>query len=482
MATIYLVGLGPGGKEGLTLGAMEVLEKVSPLLLKTRKHSVVSFLKEKGISFETLDHLSEQADACENICERIASLVVNKAVTAGKVAYALPGHPLEGERSVKYIYAKARRAKVKLEVIGGESLIEVFMGILGLDFSQGITILNASELDPLQDLPREDLLIYQADNPLAASKVQEKLTAYFPADYPVTLVTIGQAVEEAEINKIPLHALDSQKAGCPSALYVPALPGGLGSLLKLMETLRGTEGCPWDREQDHRSLRPYVLEEAYEVVDAINKGDQASLVEELGDLLLQVVFHAQIAREEGAFNIYHVIEGIAEKIIRRHPHVFGSLKLANSKEVLKTWQEIKEGENKARGDLAKTGRELPALLRANKIQSQAAALGFDWPDIKGASEKLAEELKELKIVYNTADSDKIEEELGDVFFALVNVSRFLYINPEVALAAANDKFCRRFSYIEKQVKKRGGDFSQFSLEQLDAWWEEAKKISNDGKK
>ncbi|HHX78091.1 MAG TPA: nucleoside triphosphate pyrophosphohydrolase [Firmicutes bacterium] len=372
---------------------------------------------------------------------------------------------------------------MKLEVIGGESLIEAFMGMLGLDFSQGITILNALELDALQDCPGQDLLIYQTDNYPKASKVREKLSAYFPPEHPVTLVTMGQAGKEgAKINKMPLHELVTQEACFPAAFYVPSLPGGLGSLLKLMETLRSPAGCPWDREQDHRSLRPYVLEEAYEVVDAINKGDRASLVEELGDLLLQVVFHAQIAREKGAFNIYHVIDGIVEKIIRRHPHVFSSLKLTSSKEVLKTWQEIKEGENEARRDLANTGRELPALLRANKIQSRAAALGFDWPDIKGALEKLAEELAELKAVYNTADTDKIEEELGDVFFALVNVSRFLQINPEVALTAANDKFCRRFAYIDKQVKERGGDFSQFNLEQLDAWWEEAKKNNNDGKK
>lgn len=243
-----------------------------------------------------------------------------------------------------------------------------------------------------------------------------------------------------------------------------------------MDKLRSSKGCPWDREQTHQTLRPYLVEEAYEVISAIDQGSPTALREELGDLLLQVVFHSQIARERGLFNIWQVIEGIVDKLIRRHPHVFSGESASTADRVWKRWQQIKSeerGGGKAQSRL-KEEAHLPALLRARKVQQQASALGFDWRDTGGALEKLKEELQELEDAYREGLPAKIEEELGDFLFATVNLSRFLKQDPEVALGRALRKFMERFCFIERQVALSGRGFTHFSLEELDQWWEMSK--------
>lgn len=255
-------------------------------------------------------------------------------------------------------------------------------------------------------------------------------------------------------------------------------PGGnaaLRHLEKIMTLLRSPRGCPWDRKQTHRSLRGCLIEEAYEVVAAIEREDDAALKEELGDLLLQVVFHSEIASEEGRFDLDAVIDGIAAKLIRRHPHVFGTGRVTSPAGAVGRWEQVKELEKGAgAAGRMQVDPALPALLRAHKIQQNAASLGFDWPSLEGAVEKLKEEAAELKDAYLQGVPGRIEEEFGDFLFAAVNVARFLKLNPEMALGKALRKFLARFAYVSARVAGTNRPFSSFSLEQLDRWWEEAK--------
>ncbi len=255
-------------------------------------------------------------------------------------------------------------------------------------------------------------------------------------------------------------------------------PGGdhaLWRLRRIMTALRSPGGCPWDRVQTHHSLRGCLIEEAYEVIAAIERDDAAALREELGDLLLQVLFHSEIAREEGRFDLDAVIKGIAVKLIRRHPHVFGAAGETTPGGAVDRWEKVKELEREAQSSgLMQVDPALPSLLRACKIQQRAASAGFDWPSLEGAVDKLKEEAAELADAYHRRLPDRIEEEYGDFLFAAVNVARFLKLNPEMALGKAVEKFLDRFAHITVQAAKRNRPVNSFSLEQLDRWWEEAK--------
>ena len=250
-------------------------------------------------------------------------------------------------------------------------------------------------------------------------------------------------------------------------------------LLEIMQKLRGKDGCPWDREQDHQSLRPYLLEEAYEVLDALDKQDMNNFCEELGDLLLQIVFHAGIAEENGRFTFADVVRGINEKMIRRHPHVFGEIKVKDSDEVLTNWEEIKAWEKrnqaKAKSVLDEVPGSLPALMLAEKVQKKAAKTGFDWPNAKEAWSKVQEELSEVEEAFRQQDRELLAEELGDLFFALVNITRLEKLPAEMLLHDAVGKFKRRFAYIEKQAEEKSADLAELTLEEMDKFWDEAKK-------
>lgn len=248
-----------------------------------------------------------------------------------------------------------------------------------------------------------------------------------------------------------------------------------------MARLRGEGGCPWDREQTHESLKPYIIEEAYEVLETIDEGDMDGLKEELGDLLLQTVFHSRLAEEAGIFNINDVLNAICDKLVRRHPHVFGESEADTSEKVLKQWKEIKKGE-KPDADtkplLEKAAPAgLPALMRAMKVQEKASSAGFDWEGWRGAFDKVEEELRELRHAFDAGDKDKVEMELGDFLFSLVNTSRHLNVDPEEALRKTTGKFMRRFAHIEKRLKETGRPLADATIEEMDKLWDEAKKTN-----
>lgn len=250
------------------------------------------------------------------------------------------------------------------------------------------------------------------------------------------------------------------------------------NLVALMARLRGSDGCPWDRKQTPSSLKPFLIEECFEVVDALDDGDPAKIREELGDLLFQIVFHARIAEEQGQFTITDVLTTIHEKMIRRHPHVFGSERLETDREVLANWEEIKKkekGYEDRKSILEGVPSGMPSLLRAHRLQERAARVGFDWKHLNDVLPKLDEEIREFKESLQSEQAEKIEEELGDVFFTLVNLSRFLGVNPEDALRKTIGKFIHRFRTIEEAAAAQGRSLSDMTLEEMDRLWEESKK-------
>ena len=256
-------------------------------------------------------------------------------------------------------------------------------------------------------------------------------------------------------------------------------------LVALMERLRGTDGCPWDKEQTHESLKPYLVEETYEVIDAIDSGEPAKLKEELGDLLFQVIFHAQIAKENNAFDVAGVLKGCLEKMTSRHPHVFGEEQLKTAEEVLRAWHKIKHKESggKEKSILGSLPRHMPALQKAFKVQKKAARVGFDWEKVEDVVAKMEEELREVRQALakrqGTGDRERVtselKEELGDLLFSAANLSRFLKVNPEEALEKATKKFIERFKRVEAELASQGKEIGHASLEEMDRLWEAVKR-------
>ncbi|MBO8127781.1 MAG: nucleoside triphosphate pyrophosphohydrolase [Peptococcaceae bacterium] len=352
----------------------------------------------------------------------------------------------------------------------------------------GIHIYNARHLDKQPSLSMQDYTIITGITDAGvAAEVKRWLARHLPDCHPVKVVQSAGIPDYQQIMEIPLSELESLDRFDDLTLVIIHYPtdnfvrANLRPLVEVMARLRGENGCPWDKKQSHQTLKPYLIEETYEVLEAIDKGDMHSLCEELGDLLLQIVFHAQIASEKDLFNIDDVIRTIVEKMVRRHPHVFGSTEVNSASEVLVNWEKIKQEEKAQKPDrqrslLDSIPRQLPALLQAERVQSKVARVGFDWPDYRGALDKLREEMSELEQVLAGGSYDEQKSELGDLLFAAVNVARLNKIDAEDALRQTLDKFKRRFTYIEQKATKTNRDLALVPLEEMDRWWEEAKKL------
>ena len=323
---------------------------------------------------------------------------------------------------------------------------------------------------------------YPPDMPVLLLGVQSRelalhlktvLLTTYPKEHMVFLV------EESKTKEGRLDDVGNGEFSELSCLYVPALGEGTSfeSFAEIIAHLRAPNGCPWDREQTHESLRKHLLEESYETIAAIDSGDFNSMREEFGDLLLQVVLQAQIANEEEQFHVNQVIEGIHSKIVRRHPHVFGDLKLDSAEGVLANWEKLKEQERGKKQDgkglLDGVPVALPALSQAQEYQDRAARVGFDWPEIEGVIDKVKEEIEEIK---NAETDFELASEIGDLFFALVNVARWKNVDTESALRATNMKFKKRFTYVEQGAKKQGRNLTELSLEHMESLWQDAKKV------
>jgi tetrapyrrole methylase family protein/MazG family protein len=439
----------------------------------------VAELKKAGIGFRSYDSFYEQAGSFEELYAAIAEDVVRRG-TEKDIVYAVPGSPLVAERTVVLIRELAAKRGVKLTILPGMSFLEVLYTQLGIDPIAGIAILDAEDLDQLPcDWPT-GLAITQLYRQEIASEAKLALMAVLPDDFEVVFVH-DLGLPDEVLRRIPLFALDRQpEIDHLTSLYVPPQPRtkrfDLKPVVDIMHTLRSPGGCPWDILQTHKSLRRNIIEEVYEVLEAIELEDEKLLCEELGDLLLQIVFHARMAEEAGEFSMQDVVDGITQKLIRRHPHIFGDVQVSDAAAVLQNWEAIKKQEKPERTSaLDGVPLGLPALMSAEKLQKKAGKVGFDWKDILPVWDKVHEELNELQEAVQENSPEHRMEELGDVLFAIVNLARFLKVDPELALMATNRKFQRRFSHVEKRVKASGKTWEDFQLKELDAFWNEAKK-------
>lgn len=479
MSKIVVIGLGPGGSRHLTLEAARYLSAGRPLFFRTMKHPVAQKYNRGRGFISSFDRLYHGCNDFNQVYRAITVNLVRAARLYNTVYYAVPGHPAAGEATVEMLRRICPRLGIRMEIISGISFLEPLLDSLGLDLFEGISVHDAFEIDNLREPCRKHLILVQVFSRSLASRVKLQLLELYPASHPAVIVRAA-GMSDPNLIRVPLSMLDRRPVfNHRTSVYIPPFRGQTaGDLLAVMARLRSDHGCPWDRQQTHQSLRQYLVEEAYEVVTAIDQADDHSLKEELGDLLLQVVFHSCIAAEENRFNFYDITAAIVKKLIRRHPHVFGRETAENAAQVKKLWEQIKLSESNSEHKRAAfpVDPDLPALLRAYKLQKKAAEIGFDWPSIGGPLEKAREELAELEEACARSDREAMEEELGDYLFTIVNIARFLKVNPELALGKTNLKFIRRFQHVLDQAGQRGRSPDSFSLEELDRWWEEAKKI------
>lgn len=478
---IKIVGLGPGTIDAITLGGLRALKNCHKVYLRTEKHPTVEYLKEEGISFETYDYVYEKAESFDEVYETIANNLIEKVDSNSTMVYAVPGHPFVAEKSVFNLIKLCEEKGIEYEVLPAVSFIDAMMERLKIDPVEGLKVIDAFDMGHQVLDKRIGTIITQVYNSFIASEVKLKLQEYYNDDTEIYFVRAAGIKELESIRKIPLYELDMQEdIDYLTSVYIPKDLNNkkdFYDLVDIIEVLRGENGCPWDREQTHESLKKALVEESYEVLDAIDNEDDNALVEELGDVLLQVVFHASIGKEEGYFHVGDIIEGICNKMIQRHPHVFGEGVAKTSGEVVVKWEEIKKKEKgfaTITEELEGIAKSLPALMRAGKIQSKAKKVGFDWNRVEEAMKKVEEELQEIREVYNGENKVRIVEEVGDLLFSCVNVARFLDVEGELALNATSDKFIRRFSYIEKEAEKKGIKLTDMTLEEMDKLWNYAK--------
>ena len=478
---IRIVGLGPGSKESITMGTFQLLKNSENVFFRTEIHPNVEYLRELGVKFSTYDNKYENLDSFDMVYEEIAKDLIYKHKTLGDIVYAVPGHPMVAEKSVSILIELCKHENIDIEILPAISFVDAIMESLKIDPINGVKIIDAFDIQNQILDKRVGTIITQVYNKFIASEVKLRLMEYFNDNMEIYFIRAAGVRELESIRKIYLYELDRQEdIDHLTSIYIPKnldSSKDFYDLLEIMDVLRGEGGCPWDREQTHESLKRYFIEECYEVIEAIDEQDEGKLIEELGDVLLQVVFHSQIGKEDGYFNIGDVIKGICIKLIERHPHVFGEVKVSDSNEVLYNWDEIKKKEKGLEtytDELKHVAKSLPALIRSEKIQRKAAKVGFDWEDAAPALEKVVEECDEVKQVYKTQNREKIVEEVGDLIFSTVNVARLLDIDPEVALNYTIDKFISRFSYIEQKSLEMGKKITDMTLEEMDKLWDMSK--------
>ncbi|AGX41191.1 nucleoside triphosphate pyrophosphohydrolase [Clostridium saccharobutylicum] len=481
---IKIVGLGPGAKEALTVGTIIELENNKNIFLRTEKHPTVDYLEEKNIKFGTYDNVYESMDSFDEVYLSIANDLIEKHKKLGDLVYAVPGHPLVAEKSVFNLINLCKKNNIEYKVMPAVSFIDAMMEALMIDPIEGLKVIDAFDINNQVLDKRIGTIITQVYNPLIASEVKLKLLEQYNDETEIYFVRAARIQGQESIRVIPLFELDMQEdIDYLTSIYIPKDLNNkrdFNDLLDIIEVLRGENGCPWDREQTHKSLEKALVEESYEVIDAIEKDDDNSLIEELGDVLLQVVFHASIGKEDGYFDIGDIIEGICNKMISRHPHVFrNSNKIDSSEEVIEKWEDLKKkekGYESLTEEMNGITKGLPSLLRAHKIQQKAKKVGFDFEDLNSVINKVKEELEEVIDVYNTKNMEKIKEEVGDLLFSCVNVARFLNIDEEIALNFTADKFIKRFDYIERMAKEKGIKLVDMKLNEMDKLWVESKKL------
>ena len=468
---IFVVGVGPSDLDRVSDAVLDLLmDPGSTVVARTREHPALAQLGERRrVVF--CDDLYDGGDSFEEVYAAIVSRVLH-ASASGDVVYAVPGSPLIGEFAVRDLLA----SNAQVALVPGESFVDAVLAEVGYDpLDRGLQLLDGHHLpDPLVlDKPT---VIGHLDRPEILADVAAAVAHVTPEETTVKVVSeLGSA--GAQVSEVGADRVDPSLAGLRTSLFVDAEPGGLIGVVRTMRRLRAE--CPWDQEQTHATLVKNLVEECFELIDAIERLEEgagpdwvgyARVEDELGDVLLQVLFHEAIAREQGVFDIDGVAEGLREKLVRRHPHVFADVQVASAAEVKQNWDRIKEGESGGGAESAMDGvpEGMPSLHRASKVQNRAAKVGFDWDEASQVLEKVREELTELeKAIAGVGDPIA---ELGDVLFSLVNLARHMDEDAELALRGATRRFEERFRRMEQE-----GPLAGLSLDDLNRRWERAKR-------
>ncbi len=480
MPGLTLLGLGPGHPKHLTCEAREVLSQASELWVRTHQHPTLAALP-ASLTVHSFDAYYEEGERFEEVYQRIVEKVWELAQRPQGVIYAVPGHPFVAEATCPLLAQRARENHMPLRIVSGMSFLDPLFTALQLNPYPRLYLLDAllladAHIPPIP--PDVPLIVAQIYSRRVAAEVKTTLNTIYPDEHPVSLVHAA-GTDTEQVEALPLYAIDrSSHIGALTSLYVPPLEEGTSfeALQEVVAHLRAPEGCPWDRQQTHQSLCTHLLQETYEVLEAIDTENESALREELGDLLLQVLMQAQIAMEEGAFNVNQVIQGIYWKLVRRHPHVFGDLRAGSAEEVLVNWEKLKAAERMANGKqeglLDGVPQALPALTQAQEYQARAARVGFDWEHIEGVLDKVHEELQELR---QAQSPRQVNDEFGDLLFTLVNLARWKGVDAEAALRQTNARFRRRIKYMEQAAQRQGRSLAQLAPEEMDLLWREAKE-------
>jgi tetrapyrrole methylase family protein/MazG family protein len=484
---IIILGLGPGDPELLTVFASRLIGNINEIYIRTMDHPTIKSFPE-DLVVHSFDHLYEEEEDYEGVYLRICNEIISKAKEKPGLVYAVPGDPFTAETTPALIIDQANKVGLKVKVVPGVSFLEPTFAALRTDPLPQLSIIDALELRDAHHPPfppDKPAIIVQIFSREVASDIKLILMNNYPDNHPVILIHDAGSLTE-KIEPVPLYQIDrSRSIGNRTTLYLHPLEQGtsLESFQEIIARLRAPDGCPWDREQDHQSLRPNLLEECFEVLEAIDRNDPLAMREEFGDLLLQIVLHAQIATEFGEFNMSEIIQGIYEKIIKRHPHVFEDLALEDKKPetVIRNWEKIKAGERELNGEgdssiLDGVPGSLPALTQAETYQKRAARIGFDWDELGDVLKKLPEEIEELSRASNPKE---IFSELGDILFTLVNIARWMGVDAESALREANQRFRSRFVLVEKEARANKRELSSLSLKELEELWEDSKSNLED---
>ncbi len=445
-----------------------LLDPDNVVIVRTLDHPAVRELAALR-EVTSCDDLYQGNETFEGVYSAITDRVINSARQQPTV-YAVPGSPLIGEFAVAQIREAAAGAGIECSVIGGESFLDAVLTAVGYDpLDRGLRILNGHSL-PSPLVVDSPTIVAHLDHSVVLAEVVSVLQRVMPEETVGVLVIDAGGVAQRLVEG-PLSTLDVNLAGLRTSLFVDSEPGGLVGVIRTMWRLR--HDCPWDRRQTHESLVKNLVEESYELIEAIAANSDGTaygpVEDELGDVLLQVLFHAAIARQEGVFDIEDIAENLRQKLVRRHPHVFGSVEVGSAEEVKLNWDRIKEEERGSIADSVLDGVPpgMPALERAARLQRKAASVGFDWPDATGVIDKLREEILELEAALAT--SHHIKEEVGDLLFTVVNLSRHLGAEPELVLRGAIDRFNTRFRAMEAM-----GPMDSLDPEELDRRWVKAK--------
>lgn len=482
MNTLTIIGLGAAELDQLPLGLYKFLKQTPMLYVRTEDHPVLSELAQEGVTYTSFDSIYEKHDDFPAVYREIADTLI--AYTEKQdIVYAVPGHPLVAEQTVQHLIEAEREGRVQLVIKGGQSFLDPLFAAVRVDPIEGFQLLDGTAMRRDDVQMNQHIFIGQVYDAFSASEVKLTLMEKYPDDYPVTIVTAAGSSQET-IRTVPLYELDrDMHLSNLTTVYVPPVKERSArykewqTFREIVAILRSPEGCPWDREQTHETLKRYAIEEVYELVEAINEQDDEAIIEELGDVLLQVFLHTQIGEDAGYFTMEDVLERIAEKMIRRHPHVFGEVTVSSSGEVVDNWQAIKASEKPQTESLLDgQRRHESSLLTSFNYQKKAASVGFQWPDQAGAWDKFDEEVKEWKEAIAKGNAEEQLDEFGDVLFTLVNLARMSKLSPELAMQQANQKFERRFRHVEMSVKQGQGQFDGYTLEELDAFWQQAKQI------